>query len=99
FLRQCIKKRGFADVGKPYYANGKCHIRLEYSAFVWYCRGRKESPMTELVKKLTAERLKHRALDDLLRDKGFYNDYGWKRFVQSLNTLKPTSQKEIELIF
>jgi len=55
--------------------------------------------MTEIVKRLTVERTRHATLEALLRQKGFYSDYGWENLLKRWNKLSPTKPREIELVY
>ncbi len=55
----------------------------------------------EIVRRITAERLKHSELERLLNHKGLSSnsDYGWNWTLKRLNKLTPTKPKEVEIVF
>lgn len=44
-------------------------------------------------------RLYHSKLPALLEEKGFYNEYGWRRFLSHANQLAPNMFRKIEIVF
>jgi hypothetical protein len=62
-------------------------------------REKKEVVMESFSRTVVTARLYHSKLPRLLEEKGFYNEYGWNRFLRRSNQLAPNMFRKIEVVF